>query len=95
MYVISCNYSSAYLLWMQCVISVVRLHLFFLLPRTPPPPPPPPLPSSTPPPPTQLTMPKLHDETDQELYCICRQTADAHEYMVMCDGCDQWFHGPW
>ena len=33
------------------------------------------------------------DESDNELYCICRK-GDDHTWMIACDGgCDDWFHG--
>ncbi|KAJ3051852.1 hypothetical protein HK097_007141 [Rhizophlyctis rosea] len=31
-------------------------------------------------------------EPDQ-LYCICRTGHDGEEFMVACDGCEEWFHG--
>ncbi|KAJ3026153.1 hypothetical protein HDV00_012144, partial [Rhizophlyctis rosea] len=29
----------------------------------------------------------------EQLYCICRTGHDGEEFMVACDGCEEWFHG--
>ncbi|KAI9139504.1 hypothetical protein BKA69DRAFT_1030426, partial [Paraphysoderma sedebokerense] len=26
-------------------------------------------------------------------YCICRKGYDGVEFMIGCDGCEEWFHG--
>ncbi|KAJ3282768.1 hypothetical protein HK104_010729, partial [Borealophlyctis nickersoniae] len=32
-------------------------------------------------------------EKGKELYCVCRSEYDGEEFMVACDGCEEWFHG--
>ncbi|KAI8373033.1 uncharacterized protein BYT42DRAFT_616221 [Radiomyces spectabilis] len=36
---------------------------------------------------------KNHHDNNEELYCICRKGYDGKEFMVACDGCQEWFHG--
>ena len=30
-----------------------------------------------------------------ERYCICRGYWDGRSFMIMCDGCNVWYHGAW
>jgi len=37
-----------------------------------------------------------HDETSrpkEKLYCICRSNNDIERFMIMCEKCEEWFHG--
>ncbi|KAI9311580.1 hypothetical protein BX666DRAFT_943218 [Dichotomocladium elegans] len=29
----------------------------------------------------------------EKLYCVCRKGYDGKEFMIACDGCQEWFHG--
>jgi hypothetical protein len=31
---------------------------------------------------------------DAELFCICQQSYDPDIFMIFCDACQEWFHGP-
>lgn len=33
------------------------------------------------------------EESDSELYCICRQPYNDEEFMIECNVCKDWFHG--
>jgi len=35
----------------------------------------------------------LKDEDPKEIYCICRRGDDSLNFMIMCENCNEWFHG--
>jgi hypothetical protein len=37
---------------------------------------------------------KLDTDIDNEQYCICRRWDDKQHFMIECDTCKEWFHGP-
>ncbi|XP_071501633.1 nucleosome-remodeling factor subunit BPTF-like [Diadema antillarum] len=36
---------------------------------------------------------QVKQETDEELYCLCRQPYDESQFYIGCDRCNDWFHG--
>ncbi|KAI8141409.1 hypothetical protein BJV82DRAFT_175430 [Fennellomyces sp. T-0311] len=40
-------------------------------------------------------FPDMNDKKKKkkEEYCICRKGYDGKEFMIACDGCQEWFHG--
>ena len=34
----------------------------------------------------------MGEDNDEEIYCVCRQSAGSR-FMICCDACNDWFHG--
>jgi len=49
---------------------------------------------SPPPPPLQHVPSRKSSVADEEIYCLCRQPYVEGSFMLACDICDDWYHGP-